>query len=245
MIPDDLTCLVRAAGTGSRLGRGPKAWVLLAGAPLLAWALRPLADQVGEVIVAVPPADLPGAHTRLPASGMSGARVRFIAGSTSRWETTHLLAEAASTPWVMLHDAVHPLVSTRLVVDLITAAEQTGAAVPTLPTVDFTWDAEAASIRAPGRMSVIQTPIVLRLDRLRAGLALVGAEESQVGPEGSILEVLMALEQPWATVPGDARNLKVTWPADLDLAEALLAVERRSPDAPTAARGLGRGGGED
>ncbi len=224
MVPDDLTCLVRAAGSGDRLGQGPKAWVTLAGAPLLDWALRPLADRVAQVIIAVRTEDVVPARELQWSARDWPARIRIIAGGASRWQTTRRLAEAAGTPWVMLHDTVHPLVSTRIVDDLMAAAEVVGAAVPALPTVDFTWDSDAARITAPGRVSVIQTPVLLRLEVLRAGLAMLDAGADPVGPEGSILEVLRRVGQPWTFVEGDPRNIKVTWPADLVLVAALVAA---------------------
>ena len=216
MKPADVSCLIRAAGLGSRLGLGPKAWVELAGQPLLEWALQPVRGRVGRVIVAVTPESVDAARRRW------GHEAHVMAGGHSRWDTTRRLADVVDTPWVMLHDTVHPLVSVGVVADLLEAAERTGAAVPALPIEDFVWDDEDDRIRPPRHTRIIQTPVVLRRDVLRAGISLLEGNTASLGAEASVIEVLSALGQPWAFVDGDPRNLKVTHRGDLDVAAALL-----------------------
>lgn len=216
MKPADVSCLIRAAGIGSRLGLGPKAWVELAGRPLLEWALHPVRGRVGQVIVAVTPERIDAARHRW------GHEVQVMAGGHSRWDTTRRLAAVVDTPWVMLHDTVHPLVSVRVVADLLEAAERTGAAVPALPIEEFVWDDEDARIRPPRHTLIIQTPVVLRRDVLLAGIGLLEGNAGSLSAEASVVELLTALGQPWVFVDGDPRNLKVTHRADLDVAAALL-----------------------
>lgn len=145
-----------------------------------------------------------------------------MAGGHSRWDTTRRLAAVVDTPWVMLHDTVHPLVSVRVVADLLEAAERTGAAVPALPIEEFVWDDEDARIRPPRHTLIIQTPVVLRRDVLLAGIGLLEGNAGSLSAEASVVELLTALGQPWVFVDGDPRNLKVTHRADLDVAAALL-----------------------
>lgn len=219
MKPEDVTALVRAAGSGVRLGQGPKAWVPLAGRSLIDRAVDPLVGRAGRIVVAVPAADLEGARTRI-----SDPTVELIAGGASRWDTTRLLAATSTSTWVVLHDAVHPLVSRRVLEDLLAAAEVSGAAAPALPIEEFTWEASGSTIRKPRQVHIIQTPVVLRTQALRAAVDLITGRPDAVDAEASIVELLAILSLPWTFVRGDPRNIKITYAEDLALAEALVAA---------------------
>jgi 2-C-methyl-D-erythritol 4-phosphate cytidylyltransferase len=178
----------------------------------------------------VPAADIELARARLASDG-----VRVVEGGATRWETTARLVEAATTEWVMLHDTVHPLVSPRLVADLLVAAQATGAAAACQSIEQFVWDAANGVILEPRRTMLIQSPHVLRRDVLRAAVELVLGDPSPVGREANFLQALTALGHPWTLVVGGARNIKVTHPEDLDLVRAIVAGAGAPPAGGEAA----------
>lgn len=96
--------LVQAAGQGSRLGLGPKAFVVLDGKTLLERAIDLLRDIVDSIVVAVPATEI-GRAQRLIGSSI----VIVISGGASRSETTFKLVAEATAPWLLLHESCIPL----------------------------------------------------------------------------------------------------------------------------------------
>lgn len=105
--------LIQAAGSGVRLGLGPKAFVELDQATLLERAVRTLLPVVDSIIVAAPADSL--SHAR---EILEGLDVRVVAGASSRSSTTRLLIDEAEAPWLVLHYVVHPFVD-RAMIDRI------------------------------------------------------------------------------------------------------------------------------
>ncbi|MEX2373014.1 MAG: 2-C-methyl-D-erythritol 4-phosphate cytidylyltransferase, partial [Dehalococcoidia bacterium] len=146
---------------------------------------------------------------------------------------------APDAEWYLVHDGARPLLTPALVARVVQAARRTGAAVPGVPVVDTikrvrrtpdsrTPDAESIEETVDRTaLRAVQTPQAFRSDLLRRAHAEVTADATD---DASMLE---ALGIPVALVEGDRANLKVTTPADLVLARALLA-ERLSP-APAPA----------
>src|SRR4249919_3959560 len=114
--------LIQAAGQGSRLGLGPKAFVVLDGKTLLERAIELLRNIV-DVIV--------------------------IAGGSSRSETTYKLVAEATAPWLLLHDVVHPFATTALVKNLLETAYQHGASAPGVANTEFLYTREGDLLHAP------------------------------------------------------------------------------------------------
>ena len=219
--------IVAAAGSGSRLGADrPKALVLLAGRPLVTWAVEGLlAGGVAEVVVTVPAAERAAFGAVLPPS------VRIVDGGDSR--TASVRAGLASIPTgadaVLVHDAARPLAPPEVVARVLGAlADGARAVVPVLPVVDTTvlvaddgTIAEAVP-RAPLRR--VQTPQGFDRATLEAAYAAlpVGTELTDDAA------VVRAAGVPVDTVPGDERSAKVTVPHDLTLAELAVSLDGSS-----------------
>jgi 2-C-methyl-D-erythritol 4-phosphate cytidylyltransferase len=208
--------LIVAAGRGERLGATrPKAFVELAGRPLVAWSVEALrrVPAIEQIVVALPPGLPAPPHT----IGVPGGPVR--SDSVRR-----ALAAAPSGDPVLVHDAARPLLTARLAASVIDALEGVDAAIAAAPVTDTVKrvDERGMVTETLERSSLwaVQTPQVFR----RAALELALAASDQL--------LAAATDDAWLVergggrvrvVPAPPENLKVTTPADLKVAELLLA----------------------
>jgi len=224
-----VSAIVPAAGQGTRLGRSlPKAFVLVAGKPLLEHTLAGLsgAFRFDEILVAVG-AEHVGRAVKLAAH--AGFRnVRVIAGGRTRAESVgNALREVReSSTIVAVHDAARPLVSKRMIRALITAAAECGAAIAALPataTVKRVRKGFVVATEDRETLALAQTPQVFRkkllVDRYRRlGLKAFKATDEAALFDGSGQDVRV--------VPGEVKNIKVTTPEDLELLAHYLKARR-------------------
>lgn len=211
--------VVPAAGAGTRLGPGdPKALRLLGGSPLLLHAVRRLREcpSVGPVVVAAPPAAVAEVEGLL-----AGLGTTVVPGGAERQDSVRLglAALPPEVDLVLVHDAARALVPVE-VVEAVVAALRGGASavVPVVPVADtvkrvdegvVVETLERASLRA------VQTPQGFQ----RSVLEAAHAADAPVTDDASMVE---AMGVTVVTVPGSALAFKVTTPADLLLAEAVL-----------------------
>jgi 2-C-methyl-D-erythritol 4-phosphate cytidylyltransferase len=222
-----VTAVIAAAGSGERLGAGgPKAFVPLAGRPMIAWSLDAClgCDAVAGVVVAVP-----AGHEH----GLGGfERVVTVDGGSTRAESVANALAVVDTEYVAIHDAARPLLTPALLEDLVAAlaadpdAAGVIAAAPVTDTVKKV-RVEFRSLRDQKSTRVFetldrnelwgaQTPQLFRTPALRAALQAHDAATDEA----------MLVEAAGGTVllhDPDAPNLKVTTPLDLRVAEMLLA----------------------
>jgi 2-C-methyl-D-erythritol 4-phosphate cytidylyltransferase len=132
-----------------------------------------------------------------------------------------LAALTVACTHVAVHDAARPLVTATLVERVIKAALGDGAAVPVVPVGDtlHVISLEGTILSTPDRsgLRAAQTPQVARRDWLERAYRVADGTTDEGG-------LLHAAGYPVRLVDGDPTNLKITWPADLALAEALLAT---------------------
>lgn len=226
--------VIPAAGAGRRFGGPPKQYAALAGATVVAHSLAPfLADpRCAAIAVALAAGD-----SRWRDPGV--AKLRTLTGGGERARSVALALESLSADfgdgdWVMVHDAVRPCV-TRTEIDALAAIAVEGSpggilAVPLADTLKQSQeggdpDGPPVSARTVPREQLWRalTPQMFRLGELRAALAAAAAAGRTPTDEAQAIE--------WAggaprLVMGDARNIKITTPADLALAGAILAARR-------------------
>ena len=207
--------LLVAAGSGERLGAGrPKAFVELAGRPMLAWSLDAVrAAGIAEIVVALPAGeDAPSGTVGVPGGATRSASVRA--------------ALAAAPPGdVVVHDAARPLVRRELVERCLAAVgpgiDGAIAAIPMTDTVkEVATDRRVLRTLDRSQLWAIQTPQVFKADILRRALerdaaALAAATDDAwlVDDVGGVVTIVESYPE----------NLKVTRESDLRIAEALLA----------------------
>jgi 2-C-methyl-D-erythritol 4-phosphate cytidylyltransferase len=215
----DIEAIVPAAGQGTRLGLGPKAFIVLGGRTLLEHAVTTMLSVAARVTVAVPSADLPRAEHLV-----GGPSVRVIAGGMRRIDTVRALVGAATLPWLLLHDVVHPFVTKELSQRVIEEAHRAGAAAAALSNVDFLYGTDGTFHAAPGDVVAIQKPLAFRRADVARGFAV--ADRTAAGglvPDLGALDILALAGQSVAFVPGNTMNFKLTTPDDLELAQRLMA----------------------
>jgi 2-C-methyl-D-erythritol 4-phosphate cytidylyltransferase len=229
-----VAALVLAAGRGERLGASvPKAFLPLAGRPLVVRAIEALAawPEVERIVPVVPAADvarfaalaplLRGVDRLAPASGGGAERQDSMRAG--------LAALPDGIELVAVHDAARPLVRPDDVGRVIAAAARTGAALLAVPVRDTLKRVEGGRVRETLSRSecwAAQTPQVFRVDLLREALAKAEADGFLGTDDSQLVERLGA---PVEVVEGDARNLKITWPEDLALAEAICRAQGARP----------------
>lgn len=238
-----VVAIVPAAGLGVRMAGGrsaqgatpPKQLLELDGVPILFWTLRRLAAcaRLEQLIVAVRAADRVSVEAHL-ANEPYAARVRLVEGGESRQESVAnaLRQIPVGTDLVLVHDAVRPLVELALIERALEAAAETGAAILGLPATDTVKQVEPAGGGHHSRVTVTiprerivlaQTPQVFRLDWLREAVESAAADGFRASDEAMLVE---RLGHTVTVVMGSERNIKITTPADLELARFFLAQER-------------------
>jgi 2-C-methyl-D-erythritol 4-phosphate cytidylyltransferase len=243
--------VVLAGGSGVRLGGAvPKQLQLLAGRTLLEHCVAAFdaAPGVDEVVV-VMPAELIDEARRILGDRyprLSGV----IAGGTDRPGSTSRAIDllgrrlAGTAPDqgdcnVLFHDAARPLVDQRIIADCVAAlagCEALGVVVPTSDTIVQLADGIMTSIPPRESLGRCQTPQGFRLSVIRRAYELAAADPDAAAFKatddcGMILRYLP--DVPVRVVPGSERNIKITYPGDLRIAEAALA-EGNLPAAITA-----------
>jgi 2-C-methyl-D-erythritol 4-phosphate cytidylyltransferase len=233
--------IIPAAGEGRRFTEGAprrqdvsveqltKVFVLLAGRPVLAHTLDRLAQvaAVTEVVVAVSPGLLDRARREFGATFGDGRPLKFVVGGSNRTESVAyaLAATDGGTELVAIHDAVRPLIRPALIEEAMRVAIEHGAAVVGRP-VDHTVKSVTSGRRVAETLPraglwLAQTPQVFRREVL---MQAYGRRDDVVGQVTDDAKLVEAMGQAVMMVLGDAANIKITTPEDLQFCEALLAA---------------------
>ena len=219
--------LVPCAGTGSRAGTpGPKQYERIAGQPMVWHTLAALAAvrRISRTLVVVAPGD--GFFERNPTSAMvvpCGGATRAASVSNGLYELTRV--GATHHDWVLVHDAARCLITPALVDQLIDACsndEVGGLLAHRLPdTLKREEGGRVAQTLERDDKWLAQTPQMFRIGLLMQALERIGGDATD---EATAVE---ALGHRPLLVPGGSQNLKVTYPDDFALAEAVLKGRMR------------------
>ena len=219
------TCgvVIVAAGSASRMGGIDKVMADLGGEPMIVRTVRAFQNcEAIASIVIVTREDLIRPISDLCRDMKKVAAV--VAGGKSRQESVHLGLNALpkGTKLAAVHDGARPLVSWQVIDRVVRAANTYGAAAPAIPVKDTIKVVQGGLVKeTPDRSSLmaVQTPQVFDFDLLRGALKKAEEEGAAVTDDCSAVERTgMRIK----IVEGDERNLKVTTPMDLKIAELLL-----------------------
>ena len=151
-----------------------------------------------------------------------------VAGGSSRQESVKLGLNTLSSKVKLaaVQDGARPLITWQVIDRAVRAAHSFGAAAPAIPVKDTIKEAAGGVVKkTPDRATLfaVQTPQVFDFDLLRAAMKKVDQDGVQVTDDCSAVEYLGMTVK---LVEGDERNLKVTTPLDLKIAEMLLEEEK-------------------
>jgi 2-C-methyl-D-erythritol 4-phosphate cytidylyltransferase len=238
--------IIPAAGLGTRMAPMPSAkdaktkkahpskqFTELGGTPILMHTLRKFAgvEAISEIWLALRENEIEGFRERLgkEAKDILKKKVELVVGGEHRQQSVeHALnaVKAAPDDIVLVHDAVRPFVTPEIIREVIEAAQKYGAAIAGLPAVDTVKQvertAEGAIIKTTiPRASVVlaQTPQGFRYSVIKKAFDEAAADGFTGTDEASLAE---RSGHEVAVVMGSPRNIKITNPGDMELAEFYL-----------------------
>lgn len=213
---DTTVALVPAAGMGTRVGLGPKAFLQQGGHSVVTKVVHALSPCVKRILVGVPSGYLDRAHDEL--KGLA----EVFPGGASRQETVFILLNQCIEQIVLIHDVTRPFASQSLIEKVIDAGKLYGAAVSCIP---------------------MHTPVAACKDDLISGSISIADLRQTQSPQAYRRDILVqaytrALEAGWETqttwqlvvqagipvraVMGEERNIKITTPFDWEIATRVL-----------------------
>ena len=219
------TCgaVIVAAGNASRMGGIDKVMAELKGEPMIVRTVRTFqdCDAISEIVIVTRP-DLIQPISKL-CRDMPKVKA-VVAGGKSRQESVHLGLNALSekVKLAAIQDGARPLITWQVIDRAVRAANSYGAAVPCVPVKDTIKVGDGGVVTStPDRATLFaaQTPQVFDFDLLRAALKKADQDGFSVTDDASAVEYLGMKVK---IVDGDERNIKVTTPMDLKIAEMLL-----------------------
>lgn len=232
-----VTAILPAAGLGTRMGaETPKQFLSLDGVPVLLFTLRRLAacQAISDFIIATRAEEVDSLTASVAEEDL-GRPVRVVRGGDSRQDSvanalTHVSSE---TELILVHDAVRPLVTVSQIERVIAEAAACGAAILGIPAMDTVKEVKRASL--PNDVALItatiprervvlaQTPQVFRALLLIQAFGQARQDGVTASDEAGLVE---RTGHDVHVVVGSERNLKITRPGDMELAEFYLRQER-------------------
>lgn len=237
-----IAAILPAAGLGTRMGGDqPKQFLELDGVPLIIFTLRRLAAcaAITDFIISTRADDVMSLQDKVAKAAL-GRPARVIHGGDTRQQSVaNALAQVdPATEIVLVHDAVRPFVTAKQVERLIAEARTRGAAILGIPAIDTMKEVKRTSL--PEDMALIsatiprerivlaQTPQAFSFGLLRDAFRKAEEDGVNASDEAALVE---RMGHDVYVVLGSERNLKITRPADMDLARFYLEQERRKPNS--------------
>src|SRR6202050_4023410 len=235
-----VAAIIPAAGLGTRMGAEmPKQFLELDGTPLLIFTLRRLAAStaITDFFISTRADEVVSLEDKVAKAGL-GRPARVVHGGDTRQQSVaNALAQVdPSTEIVLVADAVRPFVTHAQIDRVIAEARARGAAILGVPAIDTVKEVKRASLPEDvvlitstiprERIVLAQTPQAFSYALLRDAFRKAQQDGVTASDESSLVE---RFGHHVFVVLGSERNLKITRPADMDLARFYLEQERKAP----------------
>ena len=222
----NVAAIIPAAGVGTRMkSPSPKQFIPLGDGSVLIHTLGKFAacSRVLTACVSLREADMPVFRRELEQRGLSDF-ARLVAGGAHRQESVYngFRALDSGTDIVVVHDGVRPFVELEMIEAVIDAAAEKGSAIVALPCIDTVKQVERQRVVATlprEKIVLVQTPQAFRYDILADALERARSDHYYASDESCLVE---RLGYPVTVLLGSERNIKITKPADLPLAELFI-----------------------
>ncbi|HXL22418.1 MAG TPA: 2-C-methyl-D-erythritol 4-phosphate cytidylyltransferase [Candidatus Dormibacteraeota bacterium] len=233
-----IAAILPAAGLGTRMGaETPKQFLELDGTPIVIHSVRRIAacPLVTDIILATRGDGIASLEERVRAEKLK-QRVRVVRGGDSRQDSVaQALAEVSDdTEIVLVHDAVRPFVTVEQITRVIEEARRCQAAILGIPAMDTVKEVKRASLPEDvalitatiprERVVLAQTPQAFSTKLLKEAFARAQADGVSASDEAGLVE---RIGHDVHVVLGSESNIKITKPADMELARFYLERERR------------------
>ncbi|MGB8273663.1 MAG: 2-C-methyl-D-erythritol 4-phosphate cytidylyltransferase [Alphaproteobacteria bacterium] len=218
----DVSALVLAAGTGTRLGNRSKAFLAVGGVTLVERVVARMRPYCAEILVGLPPDEVETGRALF-----EGAGVTAVAGGATRQETVEILLARAGLPLVLVHDVARPLARPDLFERVLAAGALHGAAVAALPagtrdSLGLAENGELVSALAREAVVFTQTPQAFRREIL---LEACRKAREQGCEDPSLAGLMVRTGRRVRLVEGDPENVKITFAEDWEQARRTIAAE--------------------
>jgi 2-C-methyl-D-erythritol 4-phosphate cytidylyltransferase len=215
--------VIVAGGSGSRMGAAvPKQFLKVGGEYILVRTIRALEPYAQEIVVVLPEGEMARWREIALERGLDGECCKVCAGGASRFESVRNgLARLGECDLVAIHDGVRPLLSARMIERGLECAATYGAAIPVVDAVDsFRMEREGElKVVDRSRLKAVQTPQIFAAEVLKEAYS---AEPNPLFTDDATVVELSGVGL--AYYEGERRNIKITTPEDLIVAEALARV---------------------
>ncbi len=233
-----ITAILPAAGLGTRMGaETPKQFLELDGVPIVILSLRRIAacPLITDIIVVTRADNVERLETRIRAEKFKQP-VRVIKGGDLRQDSVAqaLKLIGDETELVVIHDAVRPFVTVEQITRVIEEARRCKAAILGVPAMDTVKEVKRASLPEDvalitatvprERIVLAQTPQVFETRLLKEAFAQAEGDGLSASDEAGLVE---RMGHDVYVVQGSERNIKITKPADMDLARFYLHTEQK------------------
>jgi 2-C-methyl-D-erythritol 4-phosphate cytidylyltransferase len=233
--------IIPAAGLGTRMSAGAKKgsrpskqFTELAGAPILIHTLRKFAacSQVSEICVALRKNEMEPFRRQLEHENLKKP-VQMVEGGEHRQESVANALRSISAKdddIVLVHDAVRPFVEVETIQSVIAAVKKSGAAIAGVPAVDTIKKVEPAAAGAVITLTIPREQVVMAqtpqgfLYKIGRKAFDEAAADSFIGTDEASLVERSGHEV--VVVMGSPRNIKITTPADMELAEFFISQKK-------------------
>ncbi|GGE56787.1 2-C-methyl-D-erythritol 4-phosphate cytidylyltransferase [Pullulanibacillus camelliae] len=218
----EYSVVIPAAGSGTRMGaEGNKLFLQLNGEPLITHTLKLFQEDpwCSSVVLAAKPEEFEQFYTIIEEKKLNKVQT-LIAGGADRQESVHNgLKVIKEETVILIHDGARPLVTEALIHHVVEQAEQAGAAllaVPLKDTIKRAYNNKVVETVDREQLWAAQTPQGFRLSLIREAHDKADRLNYKATDDASLVEWL---GQPVRIVKSDYRNIKVTTPEDLIIAE--------------------------
>ena len=223
-----LTAVIVAAGAGKRLNAGiPKGFLPLGKKPLYQYSLDIFLSHpsVRDVVIVVPRNKV--IETQQSILKMATTKSVFaVAGGKQRWQSVRNGIQATDADWVMVHDAARPFVTNAVISSVLEKCMTFDCAITVTPEVDTirTMSGELAG-ETLDRSTLVRvgTPQLVRRTLLIEAFKQIPSLPSPPTDEAALIQQCGV---PVALAWGDGMNFKITTPADIAIAEAIIAYRQ-------------------